>query len=654
MRNGKRTALFLALFLFLLPMVSVFSEGIETSTIMILLYDYEELVPGSEVNIEVRLFDKGEYVEASGINLTLEREGDELVIDKNLSSKEPGIYSFTHILSGQDVNSTSLKFSVNARFGRNGAREWFWLYPDQSAPSVPRSRVSIYLDKIAGSGIYDRPGDRYEIEARARYNNTLVDARKILAWAEGEDGNGDKLFNHSLDLDTDEVGIYRADYSVPDMNLSYGLVFHVRMEHNGSEDEKQRSLEISVLQVFLRVLSLDPDELRGIIFASGINESLDVDIDFGVDIDSDGTAPSVPTILGREGRRLDFEADLHNATRADVMVWANTSDLRQYACFKMRIRDTPSIPSSGLSVESHGQLYVGRNSSVNITVYNDGTLLIDTPVYYYAYNESSVILRGQVTTNTSGSFTIDIMPEDDLLVELTLNLPLEEAGPGDMNETNDGMAYAVEDIYLYPISYSPEKKEIVDYSIDIDVSGFSPGNDSNVTVNSEGYQDMECWGYACPGTYDSIFSAVNNGSYVANVPSPGDALFKLYAVNDTRYRGRLHVPDLFLTNESVTLIVWFSKTGAHYSIGDPSSLLVLKPYIPVDPGPGPTEPGDGQENVSDDGGGGGEDGDDTSSEEGPDDPDDGGGGLVWYISLLGLLLLLVVLLAFFNVRNRSR
>lgn len=654
MRNGNRTALFFALLFFLFPVVATFSTGMETSTIIIIFYDYEELVPGSEVNIEARLFDKGEYVEASSINLTLEREGDELILKKDISGKEIGIYNFTYVLSGGDVNSTSLKFSVNARFGKNRVREWFWLYPDDPDPPAPRSRLSLYLEKLAGSEIYDQPGDRYEIKALTRYNNTLVDAHKILARAEGEDEKGTELFNHSLDLETEEVGKYRAEYSVPDINLSYDLVFHVRMEHNGSWDEKQRDVDISVLQVFLRVLSLDPNELRGVIYASGINASLDHDIDFEVDIDADGTASSVCRILGQEERRLDFEADLFNATGADVMVWANTSDLRQYACFELKIRGTPSIPASGLFVESHGQLYVGRDSPVNITVYNEGNLLVDIPVYYYAFNESSVISYGQVTTNSTGSFTIDIMPEDDSLVELTLNLPLEEAGPGDLNETNDAVGYGVEDIYLYPISFSTEEKEIVDYSIDIDVSGFSPGNDSNVTVSSERYLDLECWGYICPGTYDSIFSAVNNGSYMTDMPGPGYALFKLYALNNTSYRGGLHIPDLFLTNESVTLVVWFSKTGGHYSIGDPSSLLVLKPYAPVEPGPAPTDPGDGGETPSEDGENGGEDGDDTSSEQGADDPDDGGGSLVWHLSLFGLFILLMAVLAYLNIHNRSR
>lgn len=473
------------------PLASAYM-GARDGFAVYITYPQERYGEGSQVNVTVHVFYRGEYHDADDVSLLIEWPGDREVPLHNVST---GKYNATFIIETEDIWDYNGEVTLEAQAALT----------DEVGLLEASDSVDLYID---GTPIFSQifhkdpsdyvasPGDELEYMLVVRNEYGLIDVDEGFPQVTVEE-EGTTYDEETLETNRLDVGTYAFSVFV-DENITSSVIYRVEIRNEktiGSiafTDGGYFNVEVDVLGVWARIVT-------------STDESTEMEF---IAVDDRGRA--IPEAV------FDLEWDYRNSSRALVNhdgTW--TADFQGKARV---IMDTPDLDyyyvgvdgtvtagglvqeidrgfpgkrsnytyqPTGLDVENdmEGLIPLGEPHTITHNVTYDGEPLTEEEIYVYYTDEHNIYHHGKETTDSQGQFNVtievpaDLRPNDPRWSEwLGANIQWG------VNSTSTGFPF-----YLPP-NWDMGFEDFMDENLTLGMSNLHPGRTATVTM---GHQEAD-------------------------------------------------------------------------------------------------------------------------------------------------------------------
>ena len=568
MRNHRVLSVGLAVL-----MLSGFFAGLaiaeNDSLHVIMTVDDTHYSVGDSINIEIRVYDKGELADASNITLGVSQNYNfNNPIALNLTNDGTGIYTATYTVKEND-NHHNLYFFHNTWLGTD--HEVVDHHDHALEIDVYSVQDNVEVSFYGQEMVNARPGDIVTATIIVRTGETPIpitgfDHLYI------EDQNG---VQQNLSYTSEATGVYLADFTVPDSVNSQ--MYEIYADPRDVGDHDSAFINVNVLDVWyhklipgtttsfeLCVADLEGQPVEGASFL----------------IVSDNWQHEIYTgTTNASGMSLVHATDIYGTVGFSGYVLANGLNQTIDGVVINQVAEEPHHDEFDIIWEGDQTMFeAGRDIIIPYGAFDDEAPAGSRTIYYYVeavgtdFNLFSgnygdhvdgireIVDSGSIVTSPTGKFTLDFeAPDDQCALEVRFEVPLNpEDFPDEEYDQDDSMFYQVWPEHQWNahgfVFYAYEGN--LDGDGDVGISGgtFKPGEAGTITVNMEseiGDQVMAYWVIGEAGLEDSDNYDPEWMSWV-----PAGNMLMLQENEDEKLEGDFHVP-AFIEEQDVTIVVGF-------------------------------------------------------------------------------------------------
>ena len=536
----------LALIGVLIPSASASDDSMK----VIVVVEDKTYVEGDTVNIEVHVFDKGEYVTADEVNVSV---GYWPATYVTVTETSTGIYEGTYTVKSTD---TYISISATAEKGTDTDSDSAYI----SIGEEKGLSVSIKLDDP--SDYYAQPGDAVEMTITVREDDTNVNADTFDLTV------NDEALTHT----NPSTGVYKATYNIdPDLTEGKSFSIHAEAEKGDKSGSTSASFYVLFYYVWYHKISTtntsasfevcvsDPDGKA----VSGANVNISYDDD-GSSWTPDKTEQKTTDSAGKASFSISY-----TTSYLSIDGTASAAGKTQEFSGSLSISAAPDEPEP----EGFDVLYTGESKMYSegdtvtkeYTAYNDGAVWANKDIYYYitkgSYPASSIIKHGKVTTGSNGKFTITFTaPGESAYIYFETGTPKTTEYSYDKD---DNLVYDTDSDYVFVTS---GEWSFSDSSVSITVDKLKVGGKTKVTVKASNVpSDTTLMAFWAVGKIDTIWGL---WGFVPDWQCWNGGGFGLNMVpltkTDGEYVGYIVLPEFMPEDSDYTVFAgWGSGTEVH-------------------------------------------------------------------------------------------
>lgn len=376
---------------------------------------------GSQVNVTVHVFYRGEYYDADNVSLLIDYPGNREI---PLHNGSIGKYNATFIIETDDVSDYNGEVTLEAHadmtdaIGHLEASDYVDLYLDGS-------QIDIYLYNVGARDYVPRPGEKLDfmIMIRNEYGPTDLD-EGFPEVTVREDGTYERETLNSTRLD---VGTYTFSF-IADENITHSLTYRVEIQYEKTigtityEKGVYFTVDLDVIDVWVGIVSstAESTELEFIAVDDGGRAVPDAVFDLEWDYynSSDGWVNFEGTwTADHQGRaRVIMDTPELDDYRVDVDGVVTCAGLEQEIdrSFPGHWNYTYQPDPFDVDGNVEGLISPGEQHTITHNVTSYGEPVANEELFVYYIDEHNIYHHGIETTDSQGQFDVTIDVPADL------------------------------------------------------------------------------------------------------------------------------------------------------------------------------------------------------------------------------------------------
>jgi len=553
---GKYWTIMLSVLLvsLLLPNVAAYNDSLK----VVVTVERDNYEVGEVVNFWVHVFDKGDYVDADVLNVTVG------FTPANVIQTSVGVYQGAYTVKPTDdyvfISAEATRGTDDDEdyafcdIGSGGGEEWRYL------------DVAVTFDDPRDQ--YVQPGDAVELTITVEEDGVRMDPDSLDV----------EIDDDSIDHERVETGVYEAVFEVPE-DLTAGMEYdvYVSAEDGDAYGSGWEHFSVVYYSIYYHNISLSETSTTFELYVAdnlgwGV-EGAEVRLEYDDDYMWDTPPVVVEDVTDAEGMAeftLAYEDVSYLFIRGNATFENFSQDFTGYLDVPHEYNSTPPM-SEGFYVQSTDAPYVDSGIvRQNYTAYFDGAPWVNKVVYYYVieenYTPTQVLEHGSLTTGLDGSFFVTFNDTGNP-VSVHFESPAPRTADDYDWDEDDDQVYHEDRDYVY--FYDSFPITIEDFAWDED----------NITITCDGL-----WLGAWNTLEADISNAPSDATYmvswmIGNVEEMMDLYnfttpewecwggyesdAQLYLDNGT-HRADLMLPSFFPADEDYTLLVgWYSPSEGY-------------------------------------------------------------------------------------------